>query len=204
MSFLRKNGLVIAVGIAVLATSTLVLLLNNAPQDPKILYKATQPAPKPSEPQTNTEDTVAPVNHAHEHGHDTTSHSHTVEKPPSKNKYDWRHDSVFNRSQPKVEPWKQTYPEDKSVNDTDDIYPPRDWYKTEDSELFAQYMRAQLIKQFGDIPAVHTFTDLTLKERKKIPLTYNEYTDFLKAQYSLWPSPNTLRTLKHHRERKAR
>ena len=82
--------------------------------------------------------------------------------------------------------------------------PSPDWYKTADPELFVQQMRAQLIKQFGDIPAVHTFADLTLKELQWIPLTLDEMVAYLNAQYLLWPSENTLKSLKLAREMKAK
>ena len=82
--------------------------------------------------------------------------------------------------------------------------PSPDWYKAEDPELFVQQMRAQLIKQFGDISAVHTFADLTLKELQWIPLTLDEMVAYLNAQYLLWPSENTLKSLKLAREMKAK
>lgn len=57
------------------------------------------------------------------------------------------------------------------------------------------YFRAQLIKQFGDHPEVHTLADTTLKIRQNIPLTRDEYIADLETQYALWPDPRTLRVL---------
>ena len=41
---------------------------------------------------------------------------------------------------------------------------PTNWSQTEDSELRAKYYHAQLLKQFGNIPAVHI---VAARERKK-------------------------------------
>ena len=37
---------------------------------------------------------------------------------------------------------------------------PRHWIHAEDRILFAEYYRAQLVKQFGDIPEVHTVANM--------------------------------------------
>lgn len=63
-----------------------------------------------------------------------------------------------------------------------------DWYKTTDPELYTRYFRAQLLKQFGDIPEVHILADTTLKIRQNMPLTQEEYIADLEAQYTLWPN----------------
>jgi hypothetical protein len=69
---------------------------------------------------------------------------------------------------------------------------PTNWSQTEDSELRAKYYHAQLLKQFGNIPAVHI---VAAREQKKakvlegyVVFTLDETIDFDKAQYLLWPN----------------
>lgn len=70
------------------------------------------------------------------------------------------------------------------------------WHKTENPELRAEYFYAQLIKQFGDIPEVHIFVAFRKKGKFGIPIKdVDEYLNFLKAQYTLWPEEVTLKTL---------
>ena len=164
--------------------------------EPVKTYKVVTPAPKPSPTETNREGTEA-TQHSHDHSHDPASHSHTAETTTNGNRYDWRNDNAFDSTLSESDPWKQTYPEGKSTDDADDIYPPRDWYKTEDPALYIEYLQAQLIKQFGDVPEVHTFVDFEERRRYGIPIKdADEYLNFLKAQYSLWPKEITLETLK--------
>ena len=65
-----------------------------------------------------------------------------------------------------------------------------------DPELRAKYYHAHLLKQFGNIPAVHI---VAAREREKILTnvmvfaTIDEMVDFEKAQYVLWPT-------KHNRD----
>ncbi len=80
---------------------------------------------------------------------------------------------------------------------------PRGWFKTKDPALFAEYFRAQLIKQFGDIPEVHTLADIELKTRSQIPLTQDEMIRNLEATYELWPDPRTLKSLERLQKDKA-
>lgn len=77
---------------------------------------------------------------------------------------------------------------------------PLEWWTTEDLVLRAEYYRAQLIKQFGDIPQVHTVADHELKVAMGIPWVPREvFIAFLEAQYHLWPHPTTLQTLENAR-----
>ena len=71
---------------------------------------------------------------------------------------------------------------------------PTNWEQTKDPELRAKYHHAQLLKEFGNIPAVHI---VAAREREKILTgvivfaTANEMADFEKARYVLWPTkPN--------------
>lgn len=74
---------------------------------------------------------------------------------------------------------------------------PTNWEQTKDPELRAKYYHAHLLKQFGNIPAVHI---VAARERERILTgvmvfeTTDEMVDFEKAQYVLWPT-------KHNRDR---
>lgn len=87
--------------------------------------------------------------------------------------------------------WEQTDPEQESTDVTDDIYPPRDWYKTEDTELRAEYFHAQLLKQFGDISEVHIIGEHTLRMAKKQPIHVDKYIGYLHALQVLLPDDKT-------------
>lgn len=73
---------------------------------------------------------------------------------------------------------------------------PPNWEQTKDPELHAKYYHAHLLKQFGNIPAVHI---VAAREREKILTsvmvftTTDEMVDFEKAKYVLWPT-------KHNRD----
>ena len=156
----------------------------------------------------------APVGETSQGGHmhaDGTWHgdAHTEETRPNGDGYDWRDDSTLEYPSPTNDPWKHIYPKDKLTSAADDTYPPRDWYKTEDPELFFESFRAQLIKQFGDIPAVHIVAEREKKRKMRIPVTLDEQILFLEAQYRLWNNKDTLKILTllrkakedgHHRE----
>ncbi len=73
---------------------------------------------------------------------------------------------------------------------------PANWEETEDRELRARYYHAQLLKEFGNIPAVHI---VAAREREKeltgvIVFTVDEMVNFEKAKYVLWPT-------KHNRDK---
>ncbi len=101
---------------------------------------------------------------------------------------DWRDDPAFDDTFVKKDPWKQTYPQQTSTDDTDDTYPPRDWYKTEDPELHAEYFYAQLLKQFGDIPEVHIIGEHKLQIARKVPITDDQWIKYLEASQVVWPN----------------
>lgn len=168
-------------------------------QEPVKIYKVVPPTAKPISTKEKADLSSKydhEGGHSYDHTHSNTSHSHAVETDTSEDGYDWRDDRTFDSTFSESDPWKQTYPEGKSTDNAHDPYPPRDWYKTEDPVLYIEYLQAQLIKQFGDIPEVHTF--VAFQERRKfgIPIKdADEYLGFLKAQYSLWPKEVTLETL---------
>ena len=173
-------------------------------QEPIKIYKAVTLHPKPSSTEPSTAETQVATSHSQvpndghnqNHSHGTGTHSHTAETSIGSSESDWRDDSAFESPSPKVDPWEQTYPEQASTEIVDDTYPPRDWYKTEDPALYIEYLQAQLIKQFGNIPEVHTFVAFEEKRKAGIPIKdAEEYLNFIKAQYSLWPEEITLKTL---------
>ena len=61
-----------------------------------------------------------------------------------------------------------------------------DTLREEDPELFVQLQRDMLIEQFGDIPAVHTYTNLMLKILLNEPLTDEEKQQFKDAGEQLF------------------
>ena len=82
---------------------------------------------------------------------------------------------------------------------------PTNWEQTEDRELRAKYYHAHLLKQFGNIPAVHI---VAAREREKILTsvmvftTIDEMVDFEKAQYVLWPTKHNRDSLDRSLKRK--
>ncbi|MCG9133826.1 hypothetical protein J5I95_19325, partial [Candidatus Poribacteria bacterium] len=68
----------------------------------------------------------------------------------------------------------------KNIKENSEQYPLKDWYKTEDTELYYVYYQAQLINQFGDIE-----------------LGLDEQIEYLEAQNYLWPDQRTQASLNH-------
>lgn len=185
--------LVVLVGFGV--GGTFLFLKSKATKEPVKIYKAVTLDPQPNSTQeviAHETDISTPHNHDHSHGHshEVVSHTHAAETNTSSSGYDWRDDDVFESSSPQVDPWEQTYPDQESTN-TDDIYPPRDWYKTKDPELRAEYFYAQLLKQFGDIPEVHVIGEHTFQMAKKQPIHIDKYIEYLQALQVLWQDDKT-------------
>ena len=74
---------------------------------------------------------------------------------------------------------------------TDAIYIPAKWYKTKDPLLRNDYFLAVLIKQFGDIPEVHTIAEYQRKRIQGLHATAEEYNAYLGAQKRLWSNRKT-------------
>ncbi len=72
-----------------------------------------------------------------------------------------------------------------------------------DPDELADMTRVSLLRQFGDIPEVHTFVALKRKKLKNQPLTLDEHIDFTAAQYHLWPDPRTKKTLEIFLDKRA-
>ena len=180
-------------------------LRERTPLEPIKVYKTTQSTPKQHSLQTDTDATQPPITHehGHDHPHEHDIHNHAAVPTTKQEKYDWRDESTFDTPPPKNDPWKQTEQETE-VADAADTYPPKDWYKTEDPVLRAEYYGAQMLKQFGDTPEVRTVSDWELNEAMGITPTHDELITYLEALYHLFPRERTLNTLNHHRELRAK
>ena len=69
---------------------------------------------------------------------------------------------------------------------------PANWDQTKDPELRAKYYHAHLLKQFGNIPAVHIVAEHERRKAKAsggyVTYTSEEMIDFAKAKHLLWPN----------------
>ena len=198
---LKKTWAFAFAGVLVICIGALFFFERNEPVVPVKVYKAT-PAPQPS-------DRAASAHHArgHEPSHDIVSHSsllHPEDTPSDGDDFDWRSDNTFDSPFPQGDPWNRLAPRETGVASSDSkddaTYPPRDWPKTADPELRAEYLHAQLLKQFGDIPAVHIIGAFELKTARGIPPTVEEYIAFLEAHNSLFPHETHRRTLEDIRK----
>lgn len=64
-----------------------------------------------------------------------------------------------------------------------------------DPDEYADMILVGLLEKFGDIPEVHTFTEFTRKIKKNEELSLDERIEFTRAQYYLWPHPETKKSL---------
>ena len=184
-----------------------MFLKPTPPPEPIKVYKTVTPAPKRAPTtETKTEKTDILVQHGHvhdqsyAHSHEAVPHAHASETKAKKGEYDWRDHGVLDVPLLKSDPWKPTHPVSESTAVTDDTYPPRDWYKTEDLELRAEYFYAQLIKQFGDIPEVHTVGEYELDVARGVPLTLGKIEAYLEANYHLFPNEKTKKAIEDFHE----
>ena len=78
---------------------------------------------------------------------------------------------------------------------------PDNWMQEKNPERHAKYFHAQLVQQFGNIPAVHIVAE---RHRKRLLApggfiaTFDEAINYAKAQYVLWPNESTLKSLEGH------
>ncbi|MYA69738.1 hypothetical protein F4Y19_06560 [Candidatus Poribacteria bacterium] len=151
------------------------------------------------------------MQHDHSHRgddpHSVELRSQKAESTTTDDRQDWRDNATFDSTRSKTDPWEQPHPEREvtkdTIENTNQTYPPPNWHTTEDPILRAEYLRAQLVKQFGDIPQVHTVAEWHLKMRQETPPTHEEYIEFLQAQLHLWPSAATRCTLERNQKLKA-
>lgn len=101
-----------------------------------------------------------------------------------------------------VDPWwaQLSSPEDDTLNeDSEEPYPPRNWSETLDPALYAEYYRAQIMKQFSDVPDIERLADVLaagkLKLRAQIPMTLDEALAYNEVLNELWPDADTQRSI---------
>ena len=148
-----------------------VSLSSKAPSEPIKIYKAVTLAPTPEMHAEKTEPAML-------HGQAQPFLHH-----------DRRDDHTFEVLSSFGEPREgfNTQTTDNN-NEEANISPPPGWYKTEDPELHAVYFYAQLLKQFGDTPEVHTVAEYNLNVASGRPQTTDKIQDFLEANYHLFPN----------------
>ena len=87
---------------------------------------------------------------------------------------------------------------DEEVQELRQLELPNNWFGTKDPELHAKYLHAQLVQQFGNIPAVHIVAE---HKRKRLlapggyVTTLDEAINYAKARYVLWPNESNLKSL---------
>ncbi len=150
----------------------------------------------------------------HEQHLDDTTHKVTVPSEDTVKKevsddYDWQSDDEAADIKADKDPWAQlsSLDADTVEDGSEEQYPPQGWWRTLDPELYAEYCRAQLIKQFSDVPQIESLADAIAVGRAKlrayIPRTLDESIAQAEATYVLWPHEDTLRTIEHLHEIRA-
>ena len=122
---------------------------------------------------------------------------------------DWRTDEGHAHSHTDIhgDPWTQlSSPEDDMLaEESEEPYPPLNWPDTLDPALYAEYYRAQIMKQFSDVPAIDRLADTLaagkLKLRAQIPMTLDEALAYNEALNALWPDTDTQRSIAAIKER---
>lgn len=196
MVFLKKNWISILLVFTFLIGLAFVYF-NNTPPTDQVIYNDSPVSPVL---QQNTS-----VNPPHTHDHNTKPVLNTSTERRNRDTYDWR-DDTERVIIPKQNPWRQSYTQktqenlNEIVDETDAI--PRNWYKTKDPIIRAEYLHEVLIKQFGDIPEVHIIGEFEKIVAEGGQPTHNQYIIFLEAHYALWQDHKTLEVLKSAREKK--
>ena len=126
--------------------------------------------------------------------------------------YDWLNDDaeVPHRHNTNTDPWQvsseqtDTAEVDTEATDTADVYPPIGWHRTTtDPDQYTEYFRAQLIKQFGDVPQAAILAEGNTKVRFQIPMTLDEKIEHLEAMNDLFPHPKTAASIEFWKEWRA-
>ena len=97
----------------------------------------------------------------------------------------------------------QELPADDDIEGLYNLGIPGSWFKIKDPVLYVKYFRAQLLRQFGNIPEIHIVADMELKIRQRVYPTRDEQITYLEALYELWPNKETLADLEYQRKVKA-
>lgn len=195
--FNRKRWLLLSVPFIIICAISIYLMISIVSDEPIKIYKPTKPLNKLEKSDMTVR---SQGGHFHEDGtwHEDTD---TTEPAKSETAVDWKDDRSSSTLSPK-DPWKQTSLPNKTVDETSDTYPPPDWDKTDDPELYAQYFYAQLLKQFGDIPEVHIIGEYRINKVKGEPTTLRKYEIYLEAMNSLFPNETNKKSLERIQELK--
>ena len=87
---------------------------------------------------------------------------------------------------------------DREVQELMALELPDDWFQEKNPKRHAKYFHAQLVQQFGNIPAVHIVAE---HKRKQLLApggfitNLDELINYAKARYVLWPNESTLKSL---------
>ena len=87
---------------------------------------------------------------------------------------------------------------DEEVQELMALELPNNWLGTKDPERHAKYFHANLLQQFGNIPAVHIVAE---HQRKRLLTpggfitTLDESINYAKARYVLWPNESNKKSL---------
>ena len=87
---------------------------------------------------------------------------------------------------------------DKEVQELMALELPDNWFQEKNPKRHAKYFHAQLVQQFGNIPAVHIVAE---HKRKQLLApggfitNIDELINYAKARYVLWPNESTLKSL---------
>ena len=87
---------------------------------------------------------------------------------------------------------------DKEIQKLMALELPDNWFQEKNPKRHAEYFHAQLVQQFGNIPAVHIVAE---RHRKRLLApggfitTLDASINYAKARYVLWPNESTLKSL---------
>ena len=151
-------------------------------------------------------DAAPPGDTSHPHEETRQGASATKRVPDD---YDWRTDEGHAHSHTDThgDPWTQLSPPEDDMLDeeSEEPHPPRNWPETLDPALYAEYYRAQIMKQFSDVPDIDRLADTLasgkLKRRAQIPMTLDEALAYNEALNALWPDADTQRSIAAIKER---
>ena len=138
------------------------------------------------------------------HPHEEGTHQGTSAPKRVPDEDDWLTDEghAHSHNDGEVDSWAQLgSPEDDDTLDeeSEEPYPPLDWPDTLDPALYAEYYRAQIMKQFSDVPDIDRLANILaagkLKLRAQIPMPFDEALAYNEALNELWPDADTQRSI---------
>lgn len=87
---------------------------------------------------------------------------------------------------------------DEEVQELMQLELPNNWIQEKNPERHAKYFHAQLVRQFGNIPAVHIVAERRRKQLLTpggLITTLDELINYAKARYVLWPNESNRKYL---------